>query len=422
MSVQIKFGHGQLEVKPDNITAIVNIECQGNADGSVEISRALSQPIGSNRLSEITRKKKPDKIAIIVTDISRPVPYKDILPVILKELKESGISDHKISIYIATGAHRPNSDKEISEVFGPLRDRFQIINHNCDGELVSLGYLSGGNELFINSSVARSDLIITIGAIMPHNLAGFSGGPKLIMPGIAGRKTIENNHRLMMGKQVGPGKVTGNPVHLQIIEAARLAQVAFSLNIVMNQNNEVIKAFAGDIAAAWEMGCNFCREVHAINMPEAEEVVIAGAGGYPRDINLYQAIKAAVNASKLCKQGGTIVLVAKCQDGMGDPIFKEWVARAKNHNDILDRFSQEGFILGGHKAYVLSRLLQKHDIVLISQMPEARKNVPIIEHADNWLQAERYLKEKHGQNYRALILPLAGLIFELSGQLAASGR
>nr|WP_315989287.1 nickel-dependent lactate racemase [Desulforamulus aquiferis] len=255
-------------------------------------------------------------------------------------------------ILIATGAHRPNTDDEIRNTFGALAKEIKIQNHNCDKDLVLIGMLGDGIELLVNSEISGAELIITVGAIMPHNLAGFSGGPKLIMPGICGRKTIEHNHRMMTKGGVGPGKILDNPIHNQILEAARLVGVDFTINIVLNHNNEIAGIFSGELETAWREGCKFSESMHRLPLPAQEEVVIAGGGGYPRDLNLYQAVKALVNASKVCKKGGTIVLIARCQEGMGDAIFEEWI-NCGSVSKVLQHFKEKGFELGGIKLRVV---------------------------------------------------------------------
>lgn len=423
MEILINYGSHTfpINIETQNLAGILSLNFPGTSDPLAEIQRAMNKPYKSDTLLEIARKKKPKKTVIVVTDVSRPVPHALIIPEIIRELRTAGLREQQISLVIATGAHRPNSAEEIKKSFGFLGDAIEIVNHDCDKELVSLGSLTEGTELLINKEVASAELLITVGAIMPHNLAGFSGGPKLIMPGVAGRKSIEHNHRMMNNREVGPGKTVHNPIHNQIMEAANLVSVDFILNVVLNHNNEIARAFAGNMEIAWEEGCKFCLKSHQVNIPSPEDVVIAGAGGYPRDSNLYQAVKALVNASKMCKKGGTLVLVARCQEGLGDPHFEKWI-NSGSVAQVLALFKEKGFQLGGHKAYLLCNLLKDYEVVMLSELPDAKDKIPFFSHADKWCEAEKFIKKRHGNNYRALILPLAGLVFPLSEQCIPSGK
>lgn len=418
MDVAFKYGMETLYINTNdkNVASIIEPNLPPADNTKEEIKHSLTNPIKSLSLKDIVMEKRPGSVAIVVADISRPIPYMDILPAVLKEFENGGVNKEQISFIIATGAHRPNTEKETKEVFGSLTKHYRFINHDCDNKLTSLGFLNNGTELLINTIVARADMVVTIGCIMPHNLAGFSGGPKLLVPGVAGRKTIECNHRMMNNQGVGPGMLVNNPIPSQMMEGARRVGLNFSINVVLNQQNQIIKSFAGDMEAAWLAGCSYCQRVYQLSLPAPEEVVIAGAGGYPRDLNLYQAIKALVNGDRLTKPGGTIVLVAQCQEGMGDPLFEKWLNEARTPKDILYRFKSEEFKIGAHKAYVICEVLKNKEVILISDLAKSKNQVPLLKSVGDWEIAEKLLIKKHGSDYRALILPFAGLVFPLSGQ------
>lgn len=416
MDINFRYGRETMTITINeaNVAGVIGNTMTGVIDPGAEIRRALNQPIASPRLQEIIDRQKPARVVIVVTDVSRPIPYRDLLPALLNVIHETGLGPEQVSFVIATGAHRPNTDEENQEVFGNLVRQYNFSNHDCDNDLAFLGHLSNGTELWINRQVANADMVITIGAIMPHNLAGFSGGPKLILPGVAGRRTIEENHRMMNQAGVGPGQLSDNPIQQQMLEAARMVGVDFVLNVVLDWHNGISRAFAGHPEAAWRAGCQYARHIYEQPLPDKAEVVIAGAGGYPRDANLYQAVKALVNAGRMVKSGGTVVLLAKCQQGMGDPQFARWMDGVQEPEEVLARFRRQGFILGGHKAYVLCKQLKDKEVVMISHLDQAQQRLAVFRHAADWPTAENYLKKKHGVNYRALILPQAGLVFPLS--------
>jgi len=413
MEIKLNYGYRKicLTMPDHNITRVLQLDFKGVDHPSEEIRRALKTPIGTPHLTEIIRQKKPGQIVIVVTDITRPIPYPDILPAVLAEIHQANIAREQVHFVIATGAHRPNTRAENSRAFGVLAKQYRFTNHDCDGKLVSLGILENGTELLINEQVAGADMVITIGAIMPHNLAGFSGGPKLILPGVAGRETIAKNHAMMNRPGVGPGNISDNPVLGQLLEGAGRVGVDFIVNVVLSPENNIMRAFAGSMKEAWLAGCRFCSEIYCHRLPPQEEVVIAGGGGYPRDANLYQAVKALVNAGRVTKPGGTVVLLASCREGLGDPEFEQWMYQAKSPRDLLNRFAEQGFKLGGHKAYLLGQELMDKDVILVSDLAGDKREVPLLRNEASWEEAEKYLIKKHGPDYRALVLPFAGLVF-----------
>lgn len=418
--MEVVFHYGRqtlpIQIKEQNLAGVVWPELPAVHNSREEIRKSLSNPIGGPRLKEIIAKKRPDTIAVLVTDVSRPIPYQELLEEVVQEILAGGTQREQICFVIATGAHRPNTAEEIRTVFGSLAEQYSFVNHDCDSELVNLGILAGGVPLHINKRVADAHMVITTGCILPHNLAGFSGGPKLIMPGVAGRKTIEQNHSMMTNPGIGAGKIVNNPIQEQILEAAQRVGVDFNISVVLNEQNDILRCFAGDLKQAWLAGCSFCRSVYHLTLPEPEDVVIAGAGGYPRDLNLYQAAKALVNGARLAKPEGTVVLLAQCPEGLGEPVFQQWMEQGKTPEDVVKRFQAEGFVLGGHKAYVICNVAKNKEVILISDLAKSKNPVPLLKNAEDWQTAEQMIIKKHGPNYRALMVPFAGLVFPLSGQ------
>lgn len=416
--MEFNFSYGRntipVSIEDKNIAAIVTPELPSSINPGEEVARALRYPIDSPPLKEIIKSKGPATIVILVTDISRPVPYQELLADLMAEIQINSTGKQEIKFIIATGAHRPNTEQEIEEVFGQLAQNYTFINHDCDKNLVRVGDLADGTELWINKEVAEAELVIVTSCIMPHNLAGFSGGPKLILPGVAGRTTIAANHSMLNRPQVGPGKIKNNPISNQILAAAKLVGVDFSLHVVLNDQNKIIKCFAGELEKAWQEGCQYCGATYSLQFPEPAEVVIAGAGGYPRDLNLYQAVKALVNGARLLKPGGTLVLIGECKEGMGEPLFKEGLLGGNSPAEIVSNFEQHDFILGGHKAYVLCQELKNKEVILISEFAKTKNTVPFLKNALNWSIAEKMVMQKHGPDYQALLLPLAGLVFPLN--------
>jgi nickel-dependent lactate racemase len=268
-------------------------------------------------LKELIFQKRAKNILIIVNDITRPTPYNIILPSLLNGLKQIGIKREKITFMIATGIHRDNSEEEIKNIFGEdLVNTYKFINHNADSpDLDYRGKLKSGNELWVNSIVSETDFIITTGVMVPHYFAGFSGGRKSILPGICGRKTIEANHSKMVHLNARSGNLKDNPVHEEMQEAAEKVGVDFNINVITNEHHEIIEIVAGELYESWLKGVEVCKKIYLCPIKQKAEVIIASTGGYPKDINIYQAQKALDNAYQAVKPGGTIILLAECSEG-----------------------------------------------------------------------------------------------------------
>jgi len=407
--MKLEYGKGKIQLTlPDkNILQVLNLKEQEILkEPEDKLRNLLKDPINSPSLKELILQKRAQKILIIVNDITRSTPYKIILPPLLNELKEAGIKKKNINFVVATGIHRSNTQEELSNIFGEdLIRTYEFINHNADSPaLYYLGKLKNGNELWVNPIISRSDFIITTGVIVPHYFAGFSGGRKSISPGICGRKTIEANHAQMVHLNARAGNLKGNPVHEEMQEAAEKVGVDFNINVVTNEHHEIIEVVAGEMLESWQKGVEVCKKIYLCTIRKKAEVVIASAGGYPKDINVYQAQKALNNAYQAVKPGGTIILLAECAEGYGEATFKKWIEEANTPDDIIKR-SKKKFILGGHKAYGIARVVKEVEVILISSLPKKKVRklffIPMI----NLSYAIDYVKGKHGEDFLAYILP-----------------
>jgi len=366
----------------------------------------LENPIGCSSLRDLIIQKKASKILIIVNDVTRPTPYKIILPPLLDELKQIGIKKENIIFIIATGIHRSNSPEEIKEMFGEnIASAYKFINHNCDDpHLKDLGNLESGNKLWVDPIISDTDFIITTGVIVPHYFAGFSGGRKSILPGICGRKTIESNHSNMVYPNAQAGNLRDNPVHEEMQEAAEKVGVDFNINVVTDENHKIIEIVAGELSKSWLKGVEVCKKTYLCSIKQKVKVVIASAGGYPKDINVYQAQKALENACYAIKPGGTIILLAECTEGYGEPTFEKWIEEANTPDDIIKRLKNK-FVLGGHKAYAIAKLTKEVEVILISSLPSDKTRKLFFIPMKNISQALNYVKDKYGKDFQAYILP-----------------
>jgi nickel-dependent lactate racemase len=344
-------------------------EKQGVKDSRAEIERALSKPIGTTRLKEIA--KTGDKVAIVVDDATRATPSYLMIPPLLDELNQAGVKDEDVTVIFGCGSHRPVTAEEKEKLIGKeALERVKAINHDCEAEdQVFLGKTSHETEVHVNKVFAEADVKILAGDINLHYYAGYGGGRKGVLPAVSSAKTIQQNHALLLHPNAATGVLEGNPVHEDMMEAAKLAKVNFILNIVTNSKNELVKAFAGDLEQAFLEGTKLVDEMYKVSIEQRANIVVVSAGGYPNDINLYQASKAIHNALDAVKRKGVIVLAAECSEGHGNAVFSEWMEKFADSKRI-EREIKRHFVLGGHKAYYLTKALQKVSIILVSVMPD----------------------------------------------------
>ena len=419
--MKLKYGKKEvrLPIQDKNIIKILNLKKQKillNPEN--KLRELLKNPIGCPSLKELIFQKKAKKILIIVNDITRPTPYEIILPPLLDELRQIGIKKENIIFIIATGIHRSNSPEEIKEIFGEnIFSAYKFINHNCDDPyLKDFGKLKSGNELWVNSIISYSDFIITTGVIVPHYFAGFSGGRKSILPGICGRKTIEANHAQMVHHNARAGNFKGNPVHEEMQEAAEKVGVDFNINVVTNEHYEIIEIVAGELYKSWRQGVEVCKKIYLCPIEKKAEVVIVSAGGYPKDINVYQAQKALENACHAVKPGGTIILLAECIEEYGEATFKKWIEEANTPDDIIKHLKNK-FVLGGHKAYAIARAVKEVEVILISSLPQDKIRKLFFIPMESVSQALNYIKDKYGKNFQAYILPSGNTVLPFFSNL-----
>jgi lactate racemase len=369
-----------------------------------KLEKLLERPINTDSLDQLIKTKKAKKILIVVNDITRPTPYDIILPPLLVKLEQAGIKKDNIIFIIATGAHRGNTREENIKIFGEeLVSSYNFINHSCDENLLDLGRLPSGNRLLVDSIVKEVDFIITTGVIVPHYIAGFSGGRKSILPAICGRETIEKNHANMVHPNAVTGNLIENPVHEEMTEAAKRVGVDFNINVITDEDGNILDIVTGDLFSSWDRGVEICKNTYFAPIKQKLEVAIVSTGGYPKDINMYQAQKALENAYQAVKPGGTIVLIAECREGFGNSIFEKWIEEANSIEDIENRLKKR-FILGGHKAYAIARVAKEVEIILISSLSEDKVKKLFMKPMKNIGSAIEYVRKRHGDNFKSYII------------------
>jgi nickel-dependent lactate racemase len=339
-------------------------------DPRAEVERALKEPIGSKRLSEIV--KPEHKVAIVVDDATRPTPSRLLVLSILDELNGAGVEDEQVTVIFGCGTHRAVRSEEAVRLLGEdVLNRVKAISHDCRAQdLVYAGTTQKhGNKVYLNRVFAEADVKILTGDIGFHYYAGYGGGRKSILPAVSGEETIKHNHAMILDPNAKTGVLNGNPVHEDMMEAAKLANVDFILNVVENSKGEIVKAFAGDLEQVFNDGVKLIDEMYRVPVDRKADIVIVSSGGFPADLNLFQAYKGVDSALEVVKRGGLIVLVAECPEGHGNQVFYDWMVKFSDIKAV-EREIKRNFVLGGHKAYYLLKALQNHQIILVSSMPD----------------------------------------------------
>ncbi len=373
--------------------------------GAEEVRRALQDPIGTCRLKDIV---KPDeKVAIVTSDITRPLPTSVIMPALLEELAAGGIKDENITLVFALGSHRHQTAAEMEHLAGSeVYKRIRCIDSNPD-DCVHLGTTDKGTPVDIFSEVANADRRICLGNIEYHYFAGYSGGAKALMPGVSTRAAIQSNHSMMVDPASKAGNLDTNPVRLDIEQAGQIIGIDFIVNVVLDEHKQIIKAVAGDAVKAHRIGCQFLDKIYRKPLAHGADIVIVSQGGAPKDLNLYQTQKALANAQHAVNDGGVIILVGSCKEGLGEKVFEEWMTTSPSPQAMIDRIHHD-FQLGGHKAAAIAMVLQKADIYLVSDLDADFVRSIFLTPMDSVQQAYDQAIKKMGPQASVLAMPYGG--------------
>lgn len=361
-----------LHVEDKNLKAVLNSRTDTYDAGKSEadlVRDALEHPIGTPRLRELARGRQ--KVVLVTSDHTRAVPSKLTLPILLEEIR-AGNPDADITILIATGLHRPTTEEEQRRMFGDaIVDQEKIVVNKAfeDEDFERVCELPSGAELWVNKLALHCDLLVTEGFIEPHFFAGFSGGRKSILPGICNAVTVNENHsyKAIASPYAATGVLEHNPIHEDMVFAARAVNVQFIMNVALNAEKKVIAAFAGDLEQAHLKGVEFVRSL--AQCPSVTgDIVVTSNGGYPLDQNLYQSPKAVATAEACCREGGVIIMCASCCDGMGGTHFEKLIVRGTvdEIDAYLSKIPPKETIPEMWCAQIFSRILKKHRIILVT--------------------------------------------------------
>lgn len=414
MKVTLDYGKTGLEVTlpADRMLAppLAIREAVPLTDVTGDLDRALAAPIGTAPLAELARGKKT--ACILICDITRPVPNTVILPAILRTIEAAGVPREGITILIATGMHRPNVGDELVELVGAdIAKNYRCENHDgkARDEHEFLGTTANGVPVWIDRRYVQAELKITTGLIEPHLMAGYSGGRKLICPGIAGLDTVKVWHgpRFLEHPKADYGITEGNPVHEENTRIALMAGCDFIVNVCIDGKRRVTWLGAGDMIKAWEEGVRFCREVVKAGVPQPADVVVTTCAGYPLDTTWYQAVKGLTGALPIVKDGGTIVLAASLTEGLGSPEFQHLLADNPDLNEFKRRImGTDYFVMDQWQLEEFAKVVAKCKVKVVTHgLPADVLRKCHVESAASVEQAVAEALAEYGPDARVAVIP-----------------
>ncbi|MBR3270527.1 MAG: nickel-dependent lactate racemase [Clostridia bacterium] len=408
MKLRFGFGTGyqEVEVPEEHFLGELHAnEVPVGLVGEAEVRRALADPIGSPRLKEIVH--PGETVAIVTSDITRPMPTYKVMPALLDELYAAGIRKEDITLVFALGSHRKQTPEEQRRLAGERAyAEIRCVDSDPD-DCVSFGTTSRGTPVDITRVVAEADRRICLGNIEYHYFAGYSGGAKAVMPGCSTRAAIQANHSRMILPEAKAGALETNPLRLDIEEAGDMLGIDFIVNVVLSEHKEILRAVAGDVTKAHREGCKFLDTLYRKELRQPADIVLVSQGGAPKDLNLYQTQKALDNAKHAVRDGGVIILIGSCKEGLGEKTFEKWMTTAPTAHSLIERIERE-FKLGGHKAAAIAMVLERAEVDLVSELdPDFVRSLFLVPQPSAQAALDAAL-EKLGRDATILAMPYGG--------------
>jgi nickel-dependent lactate racemase len=412
----LKYGHEPVTTRLPGAHLLAAKLPSAPADPAALVRQALDQPLGSPPLEALVR--PGEKVVIVTSDITRYTGSEHYLPVLIERLNDIGVADGDIEIVIALGIHRPQSAHEHRKILGPLYGRIAVADHDCDNpaQLVTLGITAGGVPVVVNRRVAEADRIIVTGTIGFHYFAGYGGGRKGLVPGVAARETCMATHFSVLnppeigGKHplASTGVLTGNPVHEAIVEAARMIEPDFLLNTVLSPDKEILAVFAGELETAHLAGCHLVQQLYCAPLAEPMDLAVVSCGGAPKDINFVQAHKALDYGVQALRAGGTIILLASCPDGFGNKTFFSWFQHASLAE--FEAALRRHYEINGQTAYSTRLKAERYRIILLSEFSEQETRGMGMEKAADLEEALRMAYAQLPAEAKVVVIPDGGTV------------
>lgn len=417
-TVNLKYGKTSIEIDLDgakSIDTLVEKPMREIEDIEKEFRYSIEDGvIGALPLKDLI--KSDDKVTVIISDLTRFWMRQDIIcSLLVKYLREDmNIPTENIAVLIALGTHRKNTEEEKKTLAGEYayNNCAMVVDHDCDADdLEYVGTTSMGTEVYVNP-LAVGRKVIVISGTVHHLMAGYGGGRKSIVPGIAGRKTIKMNHIRALDvnepksdERVGSGKFTNNPINIDMLEAGRMVNPVFGINICVNSASKHSGLFSGDFEKAWKESCMYIQKSYGLPIEKEYDVVSVSCGGFPKDLNFYQSSKSLFNGIRAMKDGGTIVLLAQCGEGSGAKDFFDWIEPLKR--GCLDESLRKDFTIGGYIFYAACEAIRRGNVLLLSELePEEIKDMGVI----SYNSLEELMRHVDVENKEICVIPYGGSV------------
>ena len=408
MKISLGYGKNTLDVEIDDchVAAVLEPKQAEKPESEAELIReSLRNPIGTKGIAESFG--PGDTVCIITSDITRPCPSYKMLPPLLQELEAAGVEKRDIFIVFALGAHREHTQEEIEKLVGAdIAREYRCVDMDPE-DTVLVGVSSNNTPFEVFSPVVRADKRICLGNIEYHYFAGYSGGIKAIMPGVSSKNTIQANHSFMVHEKAATGNLVGNPVRDDMEELLGMLSVEMILNVVLAPDKTILYAAAGDCIEAHRAGCAFLDGLYRCPLEKGADIVVVTPGGYPKDLNIYQAQKALDNARYAVRQGGVIIWVAACQEVYGSAVFEQWLNEADSPDALIDRVKRN-FQLGGHKAAAIAMTLKKADVFMVSELDDTVAANMFVTPCRSVEEALEKARAKVGVDAEIVLMPYGG--------------
>jgi len=366
---RFRYGKGELAFSLDPAHVIDELTIRRFPeipDPAAAVREAIRRPIGSPPLRELVRPGQT--VAFIVNDPTRVARSDVFMPILLDELNAAGVPDEHMRIVFSLGTHRAMTPAEMTAEVGPaVAARVQMHNTDCfdDRQFTFFGTTSRGTRVGFNRLVTEADHIVCTGSLVHHFFAGYGGGRKAMLPGVAAYETIRHNHSMMFHPNAVIGRLDDNPVYLDQIEGVEMCRPSFLLNVVLDEDKRFLKVFAGDYVAAHREACAFVDQVYGAEVKRQADLVIASCGGCPKDINVYQLQKTMDNAWCAVREGGVVIILGECCEGSGSAHYEQMMRECRTPERV-EAVLREKFEIGAHKAYAVTRLMKKAEFILVS--------------------------------------------------------
>ena len=402
----LKYGKENIELEISRENLLGSLESKEIASQPLDqlLKQSTLDPIGRPRLSHLLRKNKPQDLVIVVSDKTRAIAnYAKILEFLVTEIIDAGIDEKNIEFVIALGTHAPHTVEENNSLYGDLPKTFHFAFHDCHQNLVSLGKTSTGLEVQVNKRVWDADFVIITGRIDFHYLAGFSGGRKSVMPGIASYATIRDNHCKLRRNGVALARIENNPIAQEMDEACRLLGVQYLLNVVETPNKKTNQVFCGHPEFAFRQGVEYFTALRTMKIPKVADCTIVSAGGYPKDRDFFNSQKSLNFALNTLKPHGSIILIAQCAEGFGNENFLRYLSETSI--DELLNYREQKIEVGGHRAFVTAEILKEHKVYVLSDLEPSILSRMSFTPVSNGNDAHKLVVQEHGADFRAYVMP-----------------